>query len=427
MTLLRRPPWLLVLCALVAARDLCAQRRVNATGMAQAIPLLTRADPTPQRGAISEAYVTQPIIMAHVSAPHLQFDGTLDLEGWTLSRGELTTGAWGEGYIDRRHPHTYVHEAMLTAVASPRRRVWTSLSAGRGFAPFGSDDPMVRPLVKYPVNHHLAQILERVAVIGAVQAGPLILEGATFNGDEPVSPSAAPNWRRVGDSWSARLTLRPSSVLELATSRADVKSPESHLGGLLDQRKQSAYARYERDASMLRYALIEWARTDEISAGRRVFRYDSVLGEALTCAAGVQIAGRLERTERPEEQRLLDPFRSVRPLTDVAILGVSRWSTATVMIAAPPILALRALRLVPLGEASVLYTEAGRPAGLYDPIVQYGSRSLYMLSIGARLVIGHRHERMGRYGAAQPIVPSTVPSVAPAHVHSRSIPDRCEY
>src|SRR5947207_3223447 len=83
---------------------------------------------------------------------------SVDLEGLTLQRGELSTGAFGEGYVDRRHPHAYVHE-LMAGVESADRSVDASLFAGRGFVPFGSDDPMVRPMEKYPVNHHLAQIL----------------------------------------------------------------------------------------------------------------------------------------------------------------------------------------------------------------------------------------------------------------------------
>ena len=46
-----------------------------------------------------------------------------------------------------------------------------SLTAGKGFAPFGTDDPMSRPVLRYPVNHHLAQILERAVAIGRSIAG----------------------------------------------------------------------------------------------------------------------------------------------------------------------------------------------------------------------------------------------------------------
>jgi hypothetical protein len=42
---------------------------------------------------------------------------------------------------------------------------------------------MVRPFLRYPVNHHLAQILERAVAIAAVRAGPLLAEAGLFTGD----------------------------------------------------------------------------------------------------------------------------------------------------------------------------------------------------------------------------------------------------
>src|SRR5205085_9988873 len=97
---------------------------------------------------------------------------------------------------------------------------------------------------KYPVNHHLAQILERVVTIGAVRYGPVIGEAAFFNGDEPVSAPERPHWSRFGDSWSARLTALPIDAAELSGSVAHVPSPEGRLGHGLDQRKQSVVARF---------------------------------------------------------------------------------------------------------------------------------------------------------------------------------------
>ena len=46
--------------------------------------------------------------------------GILNLEGLTLSRGELDLGEWGEGFVDRRHPHTYLHELMAGVQLDPR-------------------------------------------------------------------------------------------------------------------------------------------------------------------------------------------------------------------------------------------------------------------------------------------------------------------
>src|SRR3954469_13387711 len=104
--------WLLTVVALPVSREgLEAQ---TGSVMVQAIPLITRADPTATRSALTEGYVTQPMVMAHGSWRWLQGQGTLNLEGLTLQRGELSTGGFGEGYVDRRHPHAYIHEAMLS-------------------------------------------------------------------------------------------------------------------------------------------------------------------------------------------------------------------------------------------------------------------------------------------------------------------------
>src|SRR4051812_40756377 len=86
--------------------------------MAQAIPLVTRADPTAGRRSLTEGYLTQPLVMAHAVAGMFRAAATVNVEGLTLRRGELTTGAYGEGYVDRRHPHAWIHEIMLGAVRS---------------------------------------------------------------------------------------------------------------------------------------------------------------------------------------------------------------------------------------------------------------------------------------------------------------------
>jgi hypothetical protein len=153
-----------------------AARSWEASGSLGVIPLLTRATPTAGGRSLTEAYLTQPALWGHASAlrGRLVAHGMLNLEGATLARGELNTGTYGEGYVDRRHPHSYLHELLLTVRADVpfgHRGGAVSLTAGRGFAPFGSDDPMSRPFVKYPVNHHLAQVLERAVVVTAARVG----------------------------------------------------------------------------------------------------------------------------------------------------------------------------------------------------------------------------------------------------------------
>src|SRR5258708_37841391 len=95
-----------------------------------------------------------------------------------------------------------------------------SVSLGRGFASFGTDDPMMRPIVKFPLNHHLAQILERGVIVDAVRGGPVMAEASSFGGDGPTSPSSAPAARRLGDSWSLRSARLPVRAAEIQASCA---------------------------------------------------------------------------------------------------------------------------------------------------------------------------------------------------------------
>jgi hypothetical protein len=387
---------LVTVATLAAARDSAAQ---SISAMAQAIPLVTRADPTAGSRTLTEGYVAQPIIMAHASAGMWRGIATLNFEGLTLDRGELSTGGYGEGYVDRRHPHAYVHELLIGhehTVGS-----WqASLFAGRGFVPFGSDDPMSRPFVKYPINHHLSQVLERVVAVGAVRYGRIIGELATFNGDEPVGPGTEPDFSRFGDSWAARATMLPIDGAEVSASYAKVTSPELRAGGGLDQHKSAVTARFERGGSDdWRYAHGEYARTDDRDRGTTITTLTTLLAEGGFCRRGVILSGRFERTDRPEEEPLLDPFRVVRPATDLHNLGVSRWTTVTASVAGPrfsrgPIIGR------PFVEAAWITASPGTPPGLFSADLRYGASRMTMLSLGMRLRAGMAHQRMGRYGVA---------------------------
>jgi hypothetical protein len=323
--------------------------------------------------------------------------GTLNLEGATIERGELTAGIWGEGYVDRRHPHTYLHELVVTG-AHDFRAASLSVSVGKGFAPFGTDDPMARPFEKYPINHHLAQILERVVGIAAISARNVALEAGWFNGDEPESPGDAPNRSRYWDSWSGRVTYSPFAQAELQASYARVKSPENAKGGGADGRKRSASIRLE-DAQHSGYALFEWARTADYVGSDRTFSFTSFLGETEARLGPVRGGLRFERTERPDESRLLDPFRTSVPQPDLDINGRSRWTIETARISAP-ISLMRNAQIDPFVEvARIRVSPTLTPSG-FDPRQFYGSSTIWSASFGARLAIGMSHMRMGRYGAA---------------------------
>ena len=366
---------------------------------AQAIGVVTRESPAIHGRDLTEGYLTQPLLMAMASLWNdaLQFKGTLDLEGVTMKRGELNAGILGEGYIDRRHPHTYLHELLITGQRSIGE-IGASLTLGKGFAPFGTDDPMARPFEKYPINHHLAQILERAVAIGAVRTRRVILEAGLFNGDEPEGPGDVPNRARYWDSWSGRVTLIPFPQGELQGSYARVRSPENVRGGGEDQHKQSGSIRLE-DAQHSGYGLLEWARTSEYVGSVRTFSFTSLLAETSARYGVVSGALRFERTERPDEARLTDEFKTPLPATDLSIAGRSRWTIVTARAAAlVPV--PRPFTVEPFVEiARVRFTPTINPSG-FDPGQFYGADRIWSFSVGATLKVGMKHMRMGRYGVA---------------------------
>ena len=396
-----RPTLVAALCAAAVPAGVCAQAE-SSPGIrlaGQAIPILSRTNAVPGGESLSEARLVQPVLMLQAGAlgNWVRLDAMTDFEGWTMRNGELTTGAYGEGYYDRRHPHTYVHELMLTLpdllrdLDAPGR---LALAAGKGFAPFGTDDPMSRPALLYPVNHHLSQVLERAVVVGAVRTARdrVTLEGGLFNGDEPERPAQWPNWSRFGDSWSVRLTVAPATGLEWQGSRAHVHSPEHRPGAGTDAEKWSTSLRWERSPG---YGLLEWAQTSE-AGGLYVFH--TLLAEGAWRVRRHRPYVRLERTERPEEQRVSDDaFRSVRPLSDNSILGITRWTIGTVGYGYVAPTAGGRLTLQPTIEA-IIARVARVGGGLFDPAVFYGRTTFSSFSFGVRIDWGMVGHRMGHYG-----------------------------
>lgn len=349
---------------------------------------------------LAEGYVTQPMLMAHGTAwsRRLAFSAALNLEPFTLRRGELNAGIWGEGYIDRRHPHTLMHEAMLMLEpAGAGGRLRSAISLGKGFVPFGTDDPMSRPLVKFPINHHLSQILERGQVIVTAGGRGGVIEAALFNGDEPATPNSGVNISRFADSWAARVTAWVGPSVELSASYADVASPEVPDGTGLDQRKWNGAARFERTLTGGRkvYALAEYSRSRDYDGGHAGLPASSLLAEgSYELPRTIMVALRVERTDRLEEERLADPFRSPRPHYDAHQLGVTRFVSA-----AANVTSMRSSRVRPFLEVSRLYASPRPGPSFFEPGEFYGSRRVWSFSAGARIGFGQAR-RMGRYGPA---------------------------
>ena len=389
----------ILLAASVAPTE--AQERIWIRIGGQAVAALTAADPVPVSRDLQELRVVQPVVTLEVGGlRQLSFLATLNLEGATIRRGELTPGAWGEGFVDRRHPHTYVHELLLTADDLLGRHDGdgaVSLTAGKGFAPFGTDDPMMRPALRYPVNHHLAQILERAVLIGAFRRGRVTAEAGLFNGDEPERPAQWPRLGgRFGDSWSARLTVTPATGAEVQGSHARVHSPEHRPGAGTDQVKWSLSASWRAPAGQPPLGgLLEWARTSEAGG---FFVFHSLLLEGAWSPGRHRLHYRFERTERPEEERI-SAFRSRRPHLENSILGTTRWTIHTVGydVGIP---AVRGLGLRPLVELSV--GSIGKVGGgLFEVEELYGRSDFWSVTLGLRVYAGAPMPRMGRYGSAR--------------------------
>jgi len=376
-----------VLAAGLSGTPAAAQTRLHLSAAAE----FTDVRPAPGGGAASEFGIEQIVARVAARTPDGRWRlwASLNAEGFTMSDGVLNLGAFGEGYADRRHPHTFVHELAVGTVRSVAgARV--SLTVGKGFAAFGTDDPMHRPALKFPVNHHWAQIVERFVLITGVTMGPVGFEGTLFNGDEPERPEQWPALGRFADSWALRATVMPRSAVELQVSRAHVRSPEHRAGSGPDAEKWSASAAVtgRRLGGAVR-ALGEWAQTEE--AGQR---YTSLLAEVDWLAGGHRPYARIERTDRPEEERRLDPFETVRPPLDDHILGVTRWTIATVGYGHR--LDVGRIVLEPLVEASLARVRE-TVGGLFDPVLFYGGDTLRSLTVAVRVHWGTA-STMGRYG-----------------------------
>jgi hypothetical protein len=198
---------------------------------------------------------------------------------------------------------------------------------------------------------------------------------------------------------------------EVQGSVAHVVSPEIAVGGGLDHLKWSASARFENAG---RYALVEWARTSERDRGETAFTFNSVLAEGSARLAGIQVSMRAERTERPEEERLTNVFRTPRPHSDLSILGRTRWDVVSASASAP-VRSGRAM-FAPFVEISTQKPAAIAQPAAFEPREFYGASRLWSFSAGIRLGFGMIHSRMGRYGVAV-AQPMSHGAEAEEHVH----------
>lgn len=382
----------------------------RATGMAQVFPTITTGSPWRRRTLLSGGlYATQPAAMINVESPgsRLVLRTTLNFEAWTQRDGELTFGGWGEGFIDSRHPHTLLHEAVVSANFRNVAGGVASVSAGKGFAPYGTDDPMGRPAVKFPTNHHLSQIPERWLAGASYLRDGWSLEGAVFGGAEPEGPYDFRHIESFGDSWSARLAMRPgagdaaAAPWELSASYAYVE--EEHHGATAITSLYNVAARHEARHSVgTVYWLAEASRSDPRSGPG----YFSVLTEAqLSTGRGDRHRpyARVEYATRPEYEREGAPgtpgfFRYEHGAHEI---GATRWIVTTVGYGHGSGGAGASIR--PFVE--VQHNRVARERGAVDPRALFGDRHFWGVSAGARVFLGGGPMRMGTYGQFDPMSP----------------------
>lgn len=372
-------------------------------GMGQVFPIVTWGAPRAADGDPIRSdgwYLTQPAVMANLASPgeRVVLRTTLNLEAATLEEGELTFGGWGEGFIDKRHPHTLLHELMLSWNAWDAPAGSFSLSVGRGFAPYGTDDPMSRPGLKYPTNHHLSQILERWTVNGVWRTPEWSVEAGVFGGAEPEGPYDLSNIESFGDSWSARVARRmgegsgPAAEWEISASYGNVL--EEHDG---ESERTHLWNGAVRHAGPGLYTLVE-ASMSRPSAAEGYF---SVLGEAMLERSAHRPYVRVEYARRPEYVREGAPSSPdfFRYHHGDAAVGATRWLISTAgygFEATPDPWSLR-----PFVE--IQHHRVRPDRGGIDPEVLLGSDSFWAVSLGVRVFIGGGPMRMGAYGALDPM------------------------
>jgi hypothetical protein len=372
------------------------------TGMAQAFPILTIGAPgsdgaNPLRR--TDLYLTQPALMANLESPGqtVVLRTTLNFEGLTQEDGEMTYGGWGEGFIDSRHSHTLLHELMLSVNLWGAEGSTFSLSAGKGFAPFGTSDPMARPGLKYPTNHHLSQILERWTVNATWLFGRWSLEAGLFGGQEPHGPYDFSNIESFGDSWSVRVARRfgagngPAAEWEASASFGSV-TEYAHTVQETTRLVNGAL----RHSALLRggrlYGLVEGS----VSFLEDHEEFFSFLGEARYDRSGHQPYLRVEYARRPEYAREGPPGTDAffHYEHDEDPVGATRWLIVTAAYA-------RELSGTPWAVRPFVEVQHHQAAGDGGGIAAadlYGETSFWAVTLGARVFLGGGPMRMGTYG-----------------------------
>ena len=258
---------------------------------------------------------------------------------------------------------------------------------------------MSRPVIKYPTNHHLSQILERWT-LNAIYTTPLwAIEVGVFGGNEPEGPWDFSNVESFANSWSTRLSRHFGTgsmhiwTWEVAASFADVK--EERDDGLPDRNTRlfNAMLRHEKDyGSSHVYGMLEgsWSDADNDDG------YFSILGEASVQRGAHKPYARVEYASRPEYPREGSRATSefFRYEHDADPLGSTRWLSLTAGYGISATQLPYGIR--PYIEAQ--WHNVRSDEGGIQPATLYGRSSFLSLSAGFRVFLGGDQMRMGAYG-----------------------------
>jgi hypothetical protein len=374
-------------------------------GMAQIYPVVTLGAPGRSESPLNRSafYPTQSAAMINFESPDSRFSFrvTPNFEGLTLPEGETTFGGWGEGYIDKRHPHTLIHEAMFSFNLWDGAGGGLSLSAGKGFAPYGTDDPMARPVLKYPTNHHLSQILERWTMNLVYLRGGSSIEAGLFGGTEPEGPYDFSNITPFGDSFSFRLTQRfgrgigPMAEWEVSGSYARVR--ETHDGrSEVTNLVNTAVRHASQNRFGTVYALAEASRGEPEHQGS----YFSILAEAAVAARAHRPYYRVEHATRPEYPReAADGDRFFRYDHEDHAIGATRWLINSFGYEYD----LGGYPFISRPFVEVQHHRVRPERGGIRPDDLFGTSNFWSVSFGVRLFLGGSPMRMGAYGVLDPM------------------------
>jgi hypothetical protein len=182
--------------------------------------------------------------------------GTFTLEPATIPpRGSAELFQRGETYrnvllIDRQHPH----DLFVQVAAAWERPLSESAKLRLYLAPWG--EPALGPVAfphrlsasenpTAPLSHHnqdSTHIAADVATVG-LTASIVTLEGSVFHGREPDENRWDIEQGRL-DSWSGRLTVRPTPELAFQISSGHLEHPESVEPG--NQTRSTASVTYQK-------------------------------------------------------------------------------------------------------------------------------------------------------------------------------------